>query len=197
MRARLAIKQSGINVVLREIVLRDKPQTMLALSPKGTVPVLELTNGDVIDESWDIVHWATSQREQEVIRGSLERIEQANALISQNDSDFKRHLDHYKYADRFPEHPASYYRSQADDFLLQLETRLSNHQYLIDDSLSLADIGIFPFVRQFAHVDINWFRQAPYPHVIAWMDAFLASELFNSVMSKYPPWKTDDCVTVF
>jgi len=195
MRARLAIKHSGLKVELREIILRNKPQSMLELSPKGTVPVLQLTNGNVIDESWDIVHWATSQQEHDSIRGSLKRIEQANELVSQNDNDFKQHLDHYKYADRFPEHPAAYYRSEAEDFLLALEKRLSNHQYLIDDSLSLADIGIFPFVRQFAHVDINWFRQAPYPHLIAWMDGFLASELFNNVMSKYPPWETDDCVT--
>jgi len=195
MRARLAIKHSGVQVELREIILRNKPQPMLDISPKGTVPVLQLTNSDVIDESWNIVHWATSQQEQGSIRGSFERIEQANELINQNDNDFKQHLDHYKYADRFPEHPANQYRSKAEDFLLQLERRLSSHQYLIDDSLSLADIGIFPFVRQFAHVDINWFRQAPYPHLIAWMDGLLTSELFNNVMSKYPPWETDDCVT--
>lgn len=196
MRARLAIKHSGSQVELREIVLRNKPQSMLDISPKGTVPVLQLTNGHVIDESWGIVHWATSQQEQDSIRGSLERIKQANELINQNDNDFKQHLDHYKYADRFPEHPANYYRTQAEEFLQQLDNRLSNHQYLIDDALSLADIGIFPFVRQFAHVDIDWFRQTPYPHLIAWMDRILASELFNNVMSKYPPWKASDCATV-
>lgn len=196
MRARLAIKHSGSQVELREIVLRNKPQSMLDISPKGTVPVLQLTNGHVIDESWGIVHWATSQQEQDSIRGSLERIKQANELINQNDNDFKQHLDHYKYADRFPEHPANHYRTQAEEFLQQLDNRLSNHQYLIDDALSLADIGIFPFVRQFAHVDIDWFRQTPYPHLIAWMDRILASELFNNVMSKYPPWKASDCATV-
>jgi len=196
MRARLAIKHSGLKVELREIILRNKPQPMLDISPKGTVPVLQLTNGNVIDESWDIVHWATTQQEQGSIRGSLERIEQANELINQNDNDFKQHLDHYKYADRFPEHSVEYYRTEAEVFLQSLENRLSQQSYLLDNSISLADIGVFPFIRQFAHVDIDWFRQAPYLYLISWMDKFMSSQLFNSIMQKYPPWVSNDSITV-
>jgi len=197
MRARLAIKSSGVKVELREIVLRNKPPQMLAISPKGTVPVLQLANGDIIDESWDIVQWATSQQDPGNIRGNAERINEANQLVAKNDQSFKQHLDHYKYADRFPEFPASHYRTQAEGFLLELDERLAKHAFLIDDQPSLADIGIFPFIRQFAHVDIEWFRQTPYTNLQRWFDHYLTSDLFASIMNKYTPWQADDEVTLF
>ncbi|PCH85378.1 MAG: glutathione S-transferase [Piscirickettsiaceae bacterium] len=192
MRARLAIKACGINVELREIILRDKPQDMLNLSPKGTVPVLQLANGTVIDESWDIVHWASSLQDPQQLRGDTHQINTINELISRNDNEFKTHLDHYKYADRFPEYSAEHYRTEADAFLSTLECLLSKNTYLLGPTISLADIGIFPFIRQFAHVDIDWFRQSPYPCLITWMDGFLASDLFNSIMNKYTPWSAGD-----
>lgn len=192
MRARLAFKACGINVELREITLRNKPQEMLALSPKGTVPVLQLADGTVIDESWDIVHWASSLQDPQQLRGGSYQINTINELIGQNDNEFKTHLDHYKYADRFPEHPAEHYRTKADQFLQTLEKLLSMNRYLLGQNMSLADIGIFPFVRQFAHVDIDWFRQTQYPHVIAWMDRYLESDLFISIMNKYTPWSVGD-----
>tara|TARA_R110002111_G_scaffold236497_2_gene297770 strand:+ start:11114 stop:11755 length:642 start_codon:yes stop_codon:yes gene_type:complete len=188
MRARLAIRYSGVKVQLREVVLRHKPAAMLAISPKATVPVLLLPDGRVLEESWDIVHWATTVNDPDAIRGDAALVSLANALVEKNDTDFKQHLDHYKYADRFPEFSAEHYRSQAEEFLAQLEKNLSLHQFLLTDSISLADIGIFPFVRQFAHVDIDWFRQSPYTRLIQWLDFFLDSEPFNSVMKKYPPW---------
>lgn len=188
MRARLAIRYSGVKVQLREVVLRHKPAAMLAISPKATVPVLLLPDGRVLEESWDIVHWATAVNDPDAIRGDAALVSLANALVEKNDTDFKQHLDHYKYADRFPEFSAEHYRSQAEEFLAQLEQNLSQHQFLLTDSISLADIGIFPFVRQFAHVDIDWFRQSPYTRLIQWLDFFLDSEPFNSVMKKYPPW---------
>ncbi|MGB1701529.1 MAG: glutathione S-transferase [Cycloclasticus sp.] len=189
MRARLAIKHSGIEVVLREVVLRNKPAAMLSISPKGTVPVLQLANGEVIDESWDIVHWATTQHEPNKVRGNPTRINEANQLVQQNDKEFKQHLDHYKYADRFPQFSAEHYRTQAEDFLSLLDQQLAQHAFLLDNQPSIADIGIFPFVRQFAHVDIEWFRQAPYPHLQRWFDYYLSSELFASIMNKYPAWE--------
>lgn len=192
MRARLAFKACDINVELREITLRNKPQEMLALSPKGTVPVLQLADGTVIDESWDIVHWASSLQDPQQLRGGSYQINTINELIGQNDNEFKTHLDHYKYADRFPEHPAEHYRTKADQFLQTLEKLLSMNRYLLGQNMSLADIGIFPFVRQFAHVDIDWFRQTQYPHVIAWMDRYLESDLFISIMNKYTPWSVGD-----
>jgi len=189
MRARLAIKQSGIKVVLREVVLRNKPASMLSISPKGTVPVLQLANGDVIDESWDIVHWATSEHDANNIRGDLKRVSEANQWVLKNDNEFKQHLDHYKYADRFPEFSAEHYRTQAETFLSLLNQRLAQQAFLLDDQPSIADIGIFPFIRQFAHVDIEWFRQTPYEHLHRWFDYYLSSELFTSIMSKYPAWE--------
>jgi glutathione S-transferase len=192
MRARLAIKLCDITVELREITLRNKPQDMLTLSPKGTVPVLQLPDRTVIDESWDIIQWASKLSDPLELRGGDQQIETINELIYRNDNEFKTHLDHYKYADRFPEHPAEHYRTEAEFFFKILETRLSNTPYLLGEKLSLADIGIFPFVRQFAHVDIQWFRQTPYPHLIQWMDNFLNSSVFNNIMNKYTPWSPQD-----
>ena len=197
MRARLAIRYSGVKVQLREVVLRHKPAAMLAISPKATVPVLLLPDGRVLEESWDIVHWATAVNDPDAIRGDAALMSLTNALVEKNDTDFKQHLDHYKYADRFPEFSAEHYRSQAEGFLAQLEEKLSQHQFLLTDTISLADLGIFPFVRQFAHVDIDWFRQSPYTHVIQWMDFFLDSERFNSVMKKYPPWAEGQAPLLF
>lgn len=189
MRARLSIKYSGIKVELREIILRNKPQAMLDISPKGTVPVLQLADGNVIDESWDIVHWATAKSDPRNFRGDETRVADANQLVSQNDNEFKQHLDHYKYADRFPEFSAEHYRTQGELFLAHLEQRLSEHAFLLDDQPSLADIGIFPFIRQFAHVDIDWFQQTPYPNLQRWFNNHLSSDLFASIMNKYTLWE--------
>jgi len=188
MRARLAIKSSQIQLELREVVLRNKPQEMLSISPKATVPVLLLADGTVIDESWDIVHWATQQQDPSQLRGNQKRIDLADQLISQNDNEFKQWLDRYKYADRYPEFSAEHYRSQAEPFLYALDQRLSQHEFLLDQHPSLADIGIFPFIRQFAHVDLDWFQQTPYPNLQRWFNYYLSSELFASIMSKYKPW---------
>lgn len=188
MRARLACKYSGLKIELREIVLRNKPESMLQISPKGTVPVLQLEQ-QIIDESWDIIEWATKLNDPDNWRGSNKHIKAANELIQINDFSFKTHLDHYKYADRFPEHSAEYYRDQACDFLQQLEEHLSQHQFLLGNSISLADIGIFPFVRQFAHVDLDWFKETPYMNLQRWMSYFLESDLFASIMQKHTPWK--------
>lgn len=190
MRARLAIKDAGISVALREVVLRQKPADMLAISAKATVPVLQLPSGQIIDESWDIVHWATQHEKANPLRGPASRIAAANALIQQNDGSFKQHLDHYKYADRFPEFSAEYYRQQGEEFLSSLDQQLSEHDFLLDNAPSLADIGIFPFIRQFAHVDIEWFRQSNYPHLQRWFDHYLTSNLFSNIMGKYDPWVT-------
>ena len=192
MRARLAIKLCDITVELREITLRNKPQEMLTLSPKGTVPVLQLPDYSIIEESWDIIQWASKLNDPLNLRGNDQQVDDTDGLIHRNDNEFKTHLDHYKYADRFPEYPAEHYRTEAELFLRDLEELLSNSTYLLGEKLSLADIGIFPFVRQFAHVDIQWFRQTPYPQVIQWMDGFLNSSVFNNIMNKYKPWSPQD-----
>lgn len=194
MRARIALRYAGIKVELREVVLRDKPQHMLDVSPKGEVPVLLLDDGRVIDESLEIILWALAQNDPDdwqLKNTSLTppMLEQMRDLIAQNDNAFKQHLDHYKYADRFPEHPLEYYRQQGEDFLAQLETRLASSCYLFADHVSIADVSIFPFIRQFAFVDKHWFDNSRYTHLQNWLEGWLQSPLFLSAMEKYAQWK--------
>lgn len=199
MRARMALSCSGIQVELREVILREMPSSLLACSAKGTVPVLLLPDGRVIDESLDIIHWAlaVNDPQQWLPAGGDELSRETNRLIDENDHSFKLHLDHYKYADRYPRHPAGVYRSGAEHFLQQLEQRLEQRAWLATDRMSVADVAIFPFIRQFALVDRPWFDNAPYPRLRAWLDALLASPLFAGVMKKYPQWQEGDGVTVF
>ncbi|MEE9422647.1 MAG: glutathione S-transferase [Gammaproteobacteria bacterium] len=193
MRARLAINYAGIAVELREVLLRDMPESLIAASPKSTVPVLILPSGEVIDESWDIVLWAIRQNDPDNWLGQDERhLNVVNELIAVNDGAFKAALDRYKYADRFPDHPAEYYRNQGEAFLVQLEERLSKSRFLLGDEKTVADIGIFPFIRQFSAVDQDWFDATPYRLLRAWLENWLAADLFITVMGKYTPWKPGD-----
>lgn len=191
MRARLALGYVGQAVELREIVLRAKPAEMLAISPKGTVPVLQLPNGQVIEQSLEIMQWALQQQDP---LGWLPTDAEAQAdilaLIAHNDGIFKAHLDRYKYPERYPEQHALFYRSQGEQFLAQLEDRLTQHAYVCSEQISLADVAIFPFIRQFAEVDRLWFDQAEYPQVQAWLAEWLDSRLFAHVMQKFPVWQS-------
>lgn len=187
MRARLAISISGLSVELREVVLRNKPEQLLDLSPKGTVPVL-IDNQKVIDESLDIMAWALSQLDPEnwLTQGQEEDI---NQLIQWNDGEFKYYLDRYKYADRYPEQEELYYRKKAELFLIELENRLGKHAFLCSAFCSLADMAIFPFIRQFAKVNSNWFVSSDYQKVNKWLNKHINSDLFISIMDKYPAWE--------
>lgn len=186
MRARLAIAYSQVEVELREVVLRDKPAELLLSSPKGTVPVVVTPSGEIIEESIEVMHWALAQHDPE---GWLQP--EADALIQENDEEFKAHLDHYKYADRFPEFPAAHYRAQGEVFLRALDARLAQAPYLLGNALSIADMAIFPFVRQFAHVDKAWFDGAAYPNLQFWLQQRLNSSAFAQIMEKYPKWQPD------
>ncbi|EPJ96476.1 glutathione S-transferase [Pseudomonas psychrophila] len=179
MRARMALRYSGVPLSIVEVSLKAKPAQMLAASPKGTVPVLVCADGSVIEQSLDIMHWALARHDPDnwLQPG-------CNELIEANDTTFKVLLDRYKYAIRYPEHPMAFYRAQGAEFLQRLEDVLTRSPYLAGPALSLADVALAPFVRQFAHVDRDWFAQAPYPHLNAWLERFLASELFSSVMRK-------------
>ena len=179
MRARMALRYSGVPLSIVEVSLKAKPEQMLAASPKGTVPVLVCADGSVIEQSLDIMHWALARHDPDnwLQPG-------CNELIEANDTTFKVLLDRYKYAIRYPEHPMAFYRAQGAEFLQRLEDVLTRSPYLAGPALSLADVALAPFVRQFAHVDRDWFAQAPYPHLNAWLERFLASELFSSVMRK-------------
>ena len=163
---------------------------MLNLSAKGTVPVLTLADGTVLDESLDIMNWALSQQDPDnwKLTGSQQLDEQTLELIVENDNDFKKNLDAYKYADRYPDHPAVYYRKRGERFLQNLDQRLSMSTYLVGDHLSMADIAILPFVRQFAHVDRDWFFSGAPENVVGWIQKLLNTPLFQSVMQKQKPW---------
>lgn len=184
-RARLALVYSGISVEIREIHLKHKPSQMLAISAKGTVPVLQLPDGTVIDESLDIMQWALAQNDPDHWLDMGENLEK---LIQWNDGDFKTYLDRYKYADRYPEYSQAYYRNQAEQFLVELENRLKLTPYLAGDHVSLLDAAIFPFIRQFAAVDNEWFAASAYRQINNWLDGLLQSGLFNAVMTKYRVW---------
>ncbi len=196
-RARLAVKISGASVALREVVLRDKPGALIGASPKATVPVLQLPDGSVLEQSLDIMRWALQAHDPQ---GWLLADEQheTQTLIDLNDGPFKQALDRYKYASRHPEHPAQFYRDEAVALMLTpFNARLADQRFLLRDLPSLADMAIVPFVRQFAAVDDTWFRHAPLPHLHTWMDSITASALFASVMHKYAAWQPGDADIVF
>jgi len=169
---------------------------LLAASQKATVPVLIQPDGSTIEESIEIISWSLNQHDPGHWRQSQYNNE-INNLIETNDGAFKTDLDHYKYADRHPQHSIDFYRERGEVFLSQLEQQLTQHTYLVTDSISVADIAIFPFIRQFAYVDINWFDSAAYPKLRIWLNGWLKSELFLSVMNKYPHWEPDQTPLIF
>ncbi len=182
MRARMAIAVSETPVRLREILLRDKPDQMLAASSKGTVPVLVI--GDtVIDESLDVMDWALSKRDPE---GWLARKD--SALIAESDGPFKHHLDRYKYSTHYEDADADTHRAAGFEFLQKLEAQLVENHYLHSGKRGFTDIAIFPVVRQFRIADKEWFDTAPIPNVQRWLKALMESDPFTSVMEKYPLW---------
>jgi len=184
-RARLAIKVSGVEVDTHEVSLRAKPKEMLECSPKGTVPVLKFSDGRVLEQSLDIMQWALSINDPEHwLDSDPGASAEIMALIKQNDESFKPALDLYKYAVRFPEHSEAYYREQTEQFLTELHARLSKDGYLMGGRYTLADMAIFPFIRQFSNVNPDWFYASHYSHLIAWLDRLIRSELFQNIMQK-------------
>jgi len=197
-RARMALKYTNTPVELREVVLREMPEALLACSPKATVPVLVLHHGRVLEESREIIYWALSRHDPDGwLPGDAMHLALANQLIDENDFSFKACLDRYKYAERYPAHPAVYYRAQGESFLQQLDARLGGTGWLAGERMTVADIAIFPFIRQFAQVDRGWFDQTPYRRVQGWLQGFEEAELFTGVMQKYPRWQAGDAVTYF
>ncbi|MEM9279631.1 MAG: glutathione S-transferase [Pseudomonadota bacterium] len=193
MRARLALVSSGISVELREVVLRDKPAEMLEASPKGTVPVLVLGDGRVLEESIDIIDWALSSNDPEgLIDFGEGEIVEIRELIGQGDGPFKAALDRYKYPNRYEGVEQEEQREIGSAFIRTLNERLNGKAYLFGDRFSLADAAILPFVRQFAHVDQDWFWSQDWPNVIRWLEAFLESNRFQEIMAKYPQWKSGE-----
>ncbi|MBX7526434.1 glutathione S-transferase [Qipengyuania vesicularis] len=183
MRARMALHVSGVAHEHREVVLRDKPPQMLKVSPKGTVPVL-VTDEGVLEESLDIMRWALVRNDPE---GWLER--EAPELLAANDGPFKHHLDRYKYSTRYNDVDPEEHRQAALVHLCALDDRLSASPYLCGEERGFADIAIFPFVRQFANADRDWFEAQDLPNVQRWLDGLVNSELYEGVMAKHDQWK--------
>ncbi len=189
MRARMALHVADITVEHREILLKNKPPEMLASSAKGTVPVLVLTNGTVVDESWDVMCWALEQSDPENWLGESNCwLKQSSDLVLECDNTFKQALDRYKYSDRHP-HPPEIYRQEGMEFLGKLERLLEQKGCLLTSAYTIADYALMPFVRQFAHVDKDWFNQCELRLLSNWLDTLINSDIFRTIMIKQPLWK--------
>lgn len=197
MRARMAILASGLKCELREVILRDKPKEMIAVSSKATVPVLVDVNGDVIDESLSIMIWALEHNDpenwlnpQNADRGDM------ISLITRMDGPFKHHLDCYKYSNRQGEDTTGdglssvEHRDAGLSILKGLDDLLQNSKFLFGNQLTLADVAIAPFIRQFANTDADWFYAQPLPSLQSWLTNILKSDLFLTIMKKYAQWQS-------
>lgn len=193
MRARLAVAVSEQQVELREMVLRAKPDAFLTVSPSATVPCLE-TGTDIIDESFDIMLWALGRNDPEQW---LDMPQEGHTLITNSDGPFKQALDFYKYASRHPDKDGLKARGDASKFLSELDKRLHGQAYLFGSAPRLADMAILPFVRQFAHVDLDWLNAQDWPDLIRWLEGFKASQRFQAIMPKLPAWTPVDTPLLF
>ena len=199
MRARMALTVANQQCRLREIVLRDKPREMTALSPKATVPVLHLIDGRVLEQSLDIMLWALDQDDpHHWLSPETGTLADMKAFITELDGPFKHHLDRYKYATRYEEERNSVnHRAEATKILTTLNDRLNTQAHLFGTKPTLADYATFPFIRQFANTDRAWFDMQPLPNIQNWLDGHLTSPLFQSIMKKWPVWAPGDQEPLF
>ena len=195
MRARMVLLHSKIQYEIREIKLSNKPKEMLAISPKGTVPVLILENGDILDESLDVMLWAIEQGNLRNLFNSEKK--EILDLIKINDGEFKDAIDRYKYSSLYPEKPMIEYRKMCELFLEKIESYLEKNKFIFGKNISLADLAIFPFIRQFCRVDIDWFNSSLFKKIKEWTLFFEGSENFIDIMRKIKPWTTGDKPTLF
>jgi len=205
MRARLAIYRSKQPIELRDIVLKNKPPEMLVASPKGTVPILVLASSKVIDESLEVMLWALNESDPDnLLRKSASPVPDTKQLlpdmlqlINQFDVEFKTCLEQYKCAKRYHESNLNECRQACEVYIRNLEQRLTEHAFIMDEHESLADIALLPFIRQFARIERQWYLQSDYVHVKQWLNRYLQSPLFTKVMAKYPLWNENSEVDVF
>lgn len=195
-RARMTLAYSGVAVELREVLLKDKPVDLLNASSKGTVPVLCLPDGVVLDESLAIMRWSLAQSDPDCWLDALAAPAHLE-LVQQNDGPFKAWLDQYKYADRHPEHPEAWYRDQALPFLQQLNGRLETNRWLQGPRMQVTDVALFPFIRQFAMVDRAWFDSAALDDLRCWLGTMLELPLFRAVMARNKPWEAGQAPVIF
>ena len=189
----MVLAYTKVKVELREISLRNRPPELYKASSKGTVPVLITAENIVIDESLDIMLWALKNDKNQILlaREPSKELE----IIKINDTLFKKWLDRYKYHDRYPENTKQFYRIKCEEFLNKYESQLDTNNYLINNSITLVDIAIFPFIRQLAHVDYKWF-ESNFQNLKIWLENFSSSDLFKSVMNKYPLWNLDEEILI-
>ena len=180
----MALSYCKVKFEIREISLKDRPQSLYEISKKGTVPVILTKDNIVIDESLDIMIWALERNHNQTW---LNKDNKEMGLINLNDTEFKKYLDRYKYHDRHPQNSKESYRNKCNTILEQYDKKLIKSQYLINDNINIADISIFPFVRQFANVDYTWFENN-YFYLSRWLKNISSSEIFISVMKKYDTW---------
>ncbi|MFT4926940.1 MAG: glutathione S-transferase [Phenylobacterium sp.] len=199
MRARMGILLAQQTVVLRDIVMKDKPAPMLAVSPKAEVPVLVLRDNTVIDQSLDIMLWALTQSDPDNLlqRENPDALPAMLSMINTYDNEFVRWLKKYKSASRYHDGALVEYRDQVEVFMAELEQRLSSHRCLMGHEPSLVDYAILPFIRQLAKVERKWYLQAPYPKLRLWLEAHLQSRLFSKTMDKYALWSQGDEALLF
>ncbi|WP_299806679.1 glutathione S-transferase [uncultured Shewanella sp.] len=199
MRARMAIYVSGQSVQLRELVLTDKPSQLLESSPKGTVPVLVLPNGEVLEQSLDIMLWAFEQGDSANYLMSFDPTLRDDMfdLIALFDTDFKQCLDLYRSAKRYHDQDLPSTRQACERYIYILEQRLTTNPYLFTTSPCLADLAIIPFIRQFARVERQWYLASPYPNVRGWLNSYLQSPMFSKIMAKFPLWSANNAPVIF
>ena len=200
MRARLGILLAQQSVLIRAVVTKNKPEEMLAVSPKGTVPVLVISHPEgtakncpdatIIDESVDIMLWALRLSDPQNILQTEDpkKLEAMLALIWRNDKQFKPDLEVYKLARRFHKNSEVADRQRCEAFVAELEKTLEKTNYFMGDQPSLVDYALLPFIRQFARVDRKWYLQSPYPKLRDWLNRHLQTPLFTKAMAKYPLW---------
>jgi len=199
MRARLAIFKAKQVVLLRDLVLSNKPAEMIAVSPKGTVPVIVLTNGKVIEESLEVMLWALQQTDPADLLHCHQdgALSEMLLLINEFDINFKISLEAYKCAKRYQEDNVAQCRAVCEQYIQQLEQRLTEHAFLMSEEESLADIALIPFIRQFARIERQWYLQSPYPMVRRWLNGYLQSPVFTKVMAKHPLWADEPQAVLF
>jgi glutathione S-transferase len=190
MRARLGILLAQQSVLIRAVVTKNKPAEMLAVSPKGTVPILIIDHVTIIDESIEIMLWALKLNDpQDLLQvEDSSKLDAMLELIRRNDKEFKPNLEVYKLAKRFHKESEVADRQSCEDFVAALERKLESGHYLMGDHASLADYALLPFVRQFARVDRKWYLQSPYPRLRDWLNRHLQMPLYTKAMAKYPLW---------
>ena len=198
MRARLALRLCKIQCIIREISLKAKNSEFLRVSPKATVPVLVLPNGEVLEESLDIIYWSLEQNDPLKLKINNQLANKTDKLIELFDTEFKFHLDRYKYSSRYNIKNSQVHRDKGRDLLVLINNLLEGKNYIGGKNISLLDISILPFVRQYRIADIKWFdNNLGLDNVSNWLKIFLNSDLLASIMTKYKVWEIDDPLTLF